>query len=225
MKKNLMICALLCLGQLIFAQDAFQDLLFPADFILSHKEAIRLNNRQERQISAIHNENLPLFSKKRLALNDATENLRVLLSAERADEKHIDTQIDYVLSLENELKKIQLQTMLALRNELTNNQIAQLKTIRQNDHASASKTQSSEMLRIRTEGSASERPPAYYINHQGEHHRITDISSIQPKDIESISVFKGETAIEKFGQAGSNGVVIITLKTGKTHLPSHSSDE
>src|SRR5690554_5936049 len=39
-----------------------------------------------------------------------------------------------------------------------------------------------------------------------------DVSSIDPKDIESISVLKGKTSVDLYGEEGKNGVVIINLK-------------
>lgn len=42
------------------------------------------------------------------------------------------------------------------------------------------------------------------------------ISNINPDDIETISVLKGPNAAALYGQRGSNGVILITTKTGRT---------
>ncbi|MCD6544236.1 MAG: SusC/RagA family TonB-linked outer membrane protein [Flavobacteriaceae bacterium] len=42
-----------------------------------------------------------------------------------------------------------------------------------------------------------------------------DISSINPDDIESVSVLKGSSAAALYGSLASNGVIMITTKTGK----------
>jgi TonB-linked SusC/RagA family outer membrane protein len=42
-----------------------------------------------------------------------------------------------------------------------------------------------------------------------------DISSLNPDDIESISVLKGSSAAALYGSLASNGVIMITTKTGK----------
>ncbi|MCX8490543.1 MAG: TonB-dependent receptor plug domain-containing protein [Cyclobacteriaceae bacterium] len=42
------------------------------------------------------------------------------------------------------------------------------------------------------------------------------ISNINPADIESMSVLKGPNAAALYGQRGSNGVIIITTKSGKS---------
>src|SRR6218665_1490429 len=41
------------------------------------------------------------------------------------------------------------------------------------------------------------------------------ISNINPEDIETLSVLKGPNAAALYGQRGSNGVILITTKTGK----------
>lgn len=43
-----------------------------------------------------------------------------------------------------------------------------------------------------------------------------DISGISPDDIESVSVLKGSSAAALYGSLASNGVIMITTKTGKS---------
>ena len=49
-----------------------------------------------------------------------------------------------------------------------------------------------------------------YILVDGEH--VTDISHIKPEDIESIHVYKGKQATDKYGEAAKNGAVEVTMK-------------
>ncbi len=51
-------------------------------------------------------------------------------------------------------------------------------------------------------------PPLYVVNGR----EVDDIESILPEDIESISVLKGESGIELYGEKGKNGVILIALK-------------
>ena len=44
------------------------------------------------------------------------------------------------------------------------------------------------------------------------------MGSINPNNIESVNVFKGETAIESYGKKGENGVILIKLKNGNTGM-------
>ena len=43
-----------------------------------------------------------------------------------------------------------------------------------------------------------------------------ELKKMDPKDIESMSVFKGDDAIKKYGEKGKNGVIEIALKKPKT---------
>lgn len=43
--------------------------------------------------------------------------------------------------------------------------------------------------------------------------RVITVKSIDPTDIESIQILKGVSAVEKYGEAGKNGAVILTTKS------------
>lgn len=45
---------------------------------------------------------------------------------------------------------------------------------------------------------------------------VSPIDSIDPKTIDKVEVLNGPSAIEKYGEAGKNGVVIITRKKNST---------
>ncbi len=55
--------------------------------------------------------------------------------------------------------------------------------------------------------------PAYYIQEGTGFTKIDNISAIEAKDIQSISVLKGSSSEARFGEAGKNGAIIITLKS------------
>jgi TonB-dependent SusC/RagA subfamily outer membrane receptor len=58
---------------------------------------------------------------------------------------------------------------------------------------------------------SNEGKPVYFIN--GVKMSETEMRSISPNDIESVKVWKGEQAIDKFAKDGQNGVIEITLKS------------
>ena len=64
--------------------------------------------------------------------------------------------------------------------------------------------------------------PLFVVN--GEHTTYDDLSFIKPNDIESIEVLKNQKAIDQFGEAGKNGVVLITLKNFKKPEVTEESD-
>lgn len=43
------------------------------------------------------------------------------------------------------------------------------------------------------------------------------IDDIDPSDIESVNVLKGELATDKYGEEGKNGVIVITTKDPKKY--------
>lgn len=55
--------------------------------------------------------------------------------------------------------------------------------------------------------------PLYIVD--GKKAKSKDIKKISPSDIESVNVFKGDKAIEKYGKKAENGVVEITTKNNK----------
>lgn len=50
--------------------------------------------------------------------------------------------------------------------------------------------------------------PVYYVDGK----KVLTVDGINPQDIESVNVLKGETAAKQYGDASKNGVIIITLK-------------
>ena len=61
--------------------------------------------------------------------------------------------------------------------------------------------------------------PAYYLKTESGLKEIFSFEDISPNDIESISVIKGASAFELYGDKGKNGVIIITLKQAPEELP------
>ncbi len=51
-------------------------------------------------------------------------------------------------------------------------------------------------------------PPIYMI----DGNEVTNVFNIDPKLIESMQIYKGETAIMRYGEKGKNGVIVITSK-------------
>ena len=54
--------------------------------------------------------------------------------------------------------------------------------------------------------------PVYYLKTKNGLEEFFDFDNINPDDIQSIEVLKGESATIKFGEKAKNGAIIITLK-------------
>jgi TonB-dependent SusC/RagA subfamily outer membrane receptor len=223
---------------------------------MKNRDRISLTDDQATKIKKIHSTNAADFSTLKWDLDAETEKLKKLLAQTKPDPAAVSKQMDLVLNLENQLKKKQLSTLVAIKNELTENQINDLsKTkvlgrvnsweyapkgtatvltvpgtsyrIGKDPNAvidDSEKTAKGEPLKkssvyIQTSPNSSDSPPLYYIKTKDGLKEFSSFENIDPNDIESIEVLKGETATAKFGDKGKNGVIVLTLKNKKDESP------
>ncbi|WP_373522446.1 hypothetical protein [Aquiflexum sp.] len=112
------------------AQDMFQEYLYSADLVMKNRDKISLSDTQADKIKKIHSTNSVDFSTLKWDLDAATEKLKKLLAESKPDAVAVSKQMDLVLNLENQLKKKQLSTLVAIKNELTESQQASLNSSR-----------------------------------------------------------------------------------------------
>ena len=62
------------------------------------------------------------------------------------------------------------------------------------------------VVKIKTDG----KEPLYLID--GKEITREEMNNISPETIDKVEVLKGDSATEKYGDKGKNGVVIITTK-------------
>ena len=234
--KKLLIVILTFFAGVTQAQDMFSEYLYSADRVMKNRETISLTDAQAEKIKKIHSANAADFTTLKWDLDAATAKLKTLLAAPKPNQEAVQKQMDLVLSLENSLKKKQLSTLVAIKNELTESQLATLKSTKSytagdispsllaNDTKNpvgssiagpATNSGTSPKVYIQTLPKTPDAIPAYFIKQDNFYLMITDVKEIKPDGIESIEVWKGDKAIEKFGQRGKNGAIIITLKKGK----------
>ncbi len=232
--KNLLFFTFLLSSSLTFAQDIFQKNLYSADRIMENREKLNLTDSQAAKIKKIHTDNATDFSTLKWDLDAATARLKSMLEESKIDPALVNKQMDEVLRLENLLKKKQLNTLVAIKNELTSPQQKQLEY--NGNTATAiygsgsygkadSPTLNSSTIRkgssvnniepnvsIKMDNGNPDNTPLYIIKTSKTEVEIFSLDQINPNDIESMSVLKGEAATKVYGQKGKNGVVIITLK-------------
>lgn len=124
--KLLLIPTLFLLSSLTMAQDIFKKNLYSADQIMEAREKINLTDAQATKIKKIHAENAGEFSTLKWDLDEANAKLEKMLEHPKVDATAVTAQLDKVLQLENQLKKKQLSTLVAIKNELTEEQIEKL---------------------------------------------------------------------------------------------------
>ena len=205
------------------AQDVFQESLFSADLVMKHQEKINLSEQQRERIKKIHSQNAGDFSSLKWDLDAATDKLKAMLNERSPNQSEVQRQMDKVLALENSLKQKQLATLVAIKNELRAEQQDELKKLKGESRnvrgfasvRSASSGSNGVAMTIRNDSSGEQ--PSFYITTKSGLTKIKDISDISPDEIKGIEVLKGETAIERMGKDGKNGVVIITLKDGASY--------
>lgn len=120
--KNLLVICLMLLAGIAQGQDIFQKNLYSADQIMENREKLNLTDAQSAKIKKIHADNAADFSTLKWDLDAATARLKSMLEESKIDPNLVNKQMDEVLRLESLLKKKQLNTLVAIKNELTSPQ-------------------------------------------------------------------------------------------------------
>lgn len=258
-KKSLFLLFFLTVS-LANAQDMFQENLYSADVVMKNRDKISLTDDQATKIKKIHSTNAADFSTLKWDLDAETAKLEKLLAQTKPDPAAVSKQMDLVLNLENQLKKKQLSTLVAIKNELTESQINELgktkvlgrvtsweyapegtsttlgtsgtkyrvgkdpnvviaKSGEKGPIATSTNGSGKSTVYIQTNPNTSDSTPLYYLKTKDGLKEFSSFENINPNDIESIEVLKGETATIKFGEKGKNGVIMITLKDKKDKSP------
>ena len=235
-------------------QDLFQRNLYSADKVMNMREELDLTDSQVANIKKAYSKNAGEFSTIKWDLDEATTKLKNLLNLSKIDQAAVQKQMDVVLNLENKLKKMQLDNLVAIKNELTEEQqkilqknsffivrdqgssmsvrgyattsdaanslIASKYRVGQpgyavtwdSDKVSQGKGSSSPDVSVYVAGVNEDEAPLFYIDTKDGMKQVKDFKNIDPKDIQSMEVLKGEKAIEKFGKKAENGAIVIKLK-------------
>jgi Spy/CpxP family protein refolding chaperone len=220
-------------------QDIFKSKLYSTTNLMEVREEIRLTESQVAKIKKLHAENSGQFSTLKWDLDDATSKMKKLLDQPKISTADATRQLDEILKLENQMKRIQMATMVAIKNELTPEQIEKLEApkkyfIQNGTSITGEKLQGyggnytniilngtsiSTSPKVAVTVNGSKEQPLYYIESRSGRTQVQSFENIDPKLIESVTVLKGEQALEKYGAKGINGVVVIKLKDEKEELP------
>ena len=104
------------------AEDPIHSLLIPPNILLHHRSEIGLTESQSEQIRTRVEKAGAQTQERQTLLTKALTQLAELLSADQIDEEAALNQLNQVLAAEKELKRIHLQLMIQVRNELTADQ-------------------------------------------------------------------------------------------------------
>lgn len=217
--KQFLIFTLLLLSGTAIAQDSFQKELFSTHVVLKYRNELDLSEKQVSNIKKIHQDHITKFNSIKWDLDAELQALSTLLASNQVDESKSMTKMEKVMSLEDQLKRIRLSMLIKIKNELNPSQQKQLKRLRtEKDMKSLSLVTAindDQKISIIVGGDKmSEIQPLYVITSK-EGDKIVTLSffeQIKAADIETITVLKGKKAIERYGEQGKNGVIVIQLK-------------
>ncbi|MDH5399310.1 MAG: Spy/CpxP family protein refolding chaperone [Cyclobacteriaceae bacterium] len=216
---NILIIAFLRIATPAVAQTDLSSLYAP-DLILKHKTEIELTSAQEKKIREIYDENIEKFTAKRKELAPVMNRLNKLLDQPDVSTREVDNVLNQANAIELEIKKIKLITLVEIKNTLTPDQqksLDQNRSIASNPtdlfDIKINKEESSVTIGLRGDGNIA----LVIIREKSGKTRemyTKDISklSIDPHNIQSIEVIKGQKAIDLYGDKGKNGVIIIDTK-------------
>ncbi|WP_435578463.1 hypothetical protein [Gilvibacter sp.] len=220
MKKYTLLLFLFAFGFISQAQDALTTELFDIDNIMKYKTEISLTDKQMEAIKAHYYEGNKKFTDAKWKLAEQKAKLDELLRNPEVAIEETMAQMYQVTIAESEVKLARLFTLLNIKNELKADQQVILKEmISDTDRKPffiTTDINNEKKVKFQISGSQSTGPtPLYIIKSKfGDYEINTDQlkTKIDPNNIESISVIKGQSAIAIYGSRGENGVIEITLK-------------
>jgi len=224
MKKLLVIGMILCTG-VVHAQDMFQEVLFSAELVFQNSFAISLTDKQADKIKKTHSQNSMEFRKIKWELDEATVKLRKMLKETKLNPEAISKQLDIVLGLENSLKRKQLSTLVAIKNELNESQQKELQELKGISNmyipfthgrgkTAVTETNSNPSVKLRLSADY-ENSPLLLLSTKDGMVIVDDFEKINPEDVQSLEIIKDKFFTDKYGDKAKNGIVILTLKKDK----------
>jgi Spy/CpxP family protein refolding chaperone len=204
---------------------------YSTDNLMEVRDEINLTDVQVAKIKKLHADNAGSFSTLKWDLDDATAKLKKTLDQPKIDQAAATKQMDEVLKLESQLKKIQLNNLVSIKNELTPEQISKLEERKMIGIGKTSSVSGSQVQVISGSGTTSVNglatttspkiavsvagngaQPVYFIETKSGLKKVTSLDNVDPNNIESMEVLKGDNAVKKYGKEGENGVIVIKLK-------------
>lgn len=112
-------------------EDPLAEYLFPPELVMAHQQAIGLQEQQRVAIQQAMQEAQSKFIGLKFRMSAEVEKLQQLLQSIQVEQARALEQVDRVLAQEREVKHAQLTLMLRIKNQLTQQQQATLRALRQ----------------------------------------------------------------------------------------------
>ena len=110
--------------------DPLGDVMFPPDFILGHARQLGLTDEQKRYMRGEVQKTMASFTELQWKLQDETETLHETLKTTSVNEQQALAQLNKVLDIEREIKRLHIGLGVRLKNRLTPEQQSQLQEMR-----------------------------------------------------------------------------------------------
>lgn len=111
-------------------EDPFARYFFPPELVMANQQAINLTDRQRSAIQEAMKAAQGKFIDAQFKMSAEAEKLQRQLQGTSVDEAKVLDQVDRVLTIEREVKHVQLTLMMKIKNQLTAEQQTMLTVIR-----------------------------------------------------------------------------------------------
>ena len=109
--------------------DPFAGNLFPPELVMQNQQTLGLGDEQKKFFKAELRKMQASITELHWDMQDEMEKLAALMKQDQVDEAQTLTQLDKVLELEREIKRMHIGLLIRVKNKLTPEQQAQLREI------------------------------------------------------------------------------------------------
>ena len=110
--------------------DPIGDNFFPPELVMQHQQAIGLSEEQKEFFKSEFRKAQTRFTEMQWQLQDEAEKMASLVKQESVNEQQVLSQLDKVLGVEREIKRLQLTLVILIKNKLTAEQRSRLMEIK-----------------------------------------------------------------------------------------------
>jgi len=114
--------------------DPLAHLMFPPDMIMGHARQLNLTEEQKAYMRAEIQKTTTIYQELQWKLQDQSELLHETMKSTSVNEQQALAQLDKVLELEREIKRLHIGLAVRLKNRLTPEQQEQLHKMRMDHH-------------------------------------------------------------------------------------------
>ena len=108
--------------------------MFPPDMIMGHARQLNLTDEQKAYMRAEIQKTTTMFQELQWKLQDQAELLHETMKSSSVNEQQALAQLDKVLEIEREIKRLHIGLAVRLKNRLTPEQQEQLNKMRMEHH-------------------------------------------------------------------------------------------